>query len=223
MNNLFILVGPSASGKTTIEEKLIEKGYIRYVTDTTRDIREGEVDGIHYNFISIEEFLQRDYANVIHITDTWKYGASGEELRKLVSADSDSVYSVINIEPAINIKKYIEENNILLNVYFIFFDIDTDTRIELMRKRGETEEDIKKRLSREESVEVFHDFGESPDLIVTDLYTSFDTVYEFMRKKFVENVDFMTDTVLNHSFEFTHKGKTVEEVIESLEKEGLWK
>ena len=223
MNNLFILVGPSASGKTTVEEKLLRKGYLRYVTDTTREKREGEIDGVHYNFLSIEEFLQRDYANVIHITDTWKYGASGEELKKLASEDTDSVYAVINIEPAVNIKRYIEENNIPLNVYFIFFDIDPDTRIELMRKRGETEEDIKKRLSREESVEVFNDFGEKPDLIVTDLYSSFDTVYSFMRKKFVENVDKITDTVLNHSFEFKHEGKPVEEVIEGLEKEGLWK
>lgn len=223
MNNFFILVGPSASGKTTVEEKLLEKGYIRYVTDTTREIREGEVDGVHYNFLSIEEFLQKDYANVIHITDTWKYGARGEELMKLASADTDSVYAVINIEPAINIKRYIEKNNIPLNVYFIFFNIDTDTRIKLMRKRGETEENIQKRLSREESVEVFNDFGEKPDIIIRDLYSSFDTVFNFMRKKFLENISSMTDTILKHSFEFKHSGKPVEKVIESLKKEGLWK
>jgi guanylate kinase len=223
MNNLFILVGPSASGKTTVEEKLLEEGFFRYVTDTTREIRKGEEHGIHYNFLSVEEFKSRDYANVIEITPEWLYGGSGEELLKLASVDNDSVYSVINIEPSINIKKWIKKNNVPLNVYFIHFDIDKEIRIDLMRKRGENEADIEKRLSREENISVYEKYGEKPDLIIKDLYTSFDTIKEFIRKKKLLSVNLAVDSVVGNKFEFEHSDLPIEEVIEDLKKEGIWK
>ena len=54
-----ILVGPSGSGKTTIAEYLVENNpdmFEKLVTDTTRDPREGEVNGEAYNFRSEEVF-----------------------------------------------------------------------------------------------------------------------------------------------------------------------
>lgn len=52
-----ILVGPSCAGKSYIRQKFAEKGYTYDVSYTTRPPREGEVDGIDYNFISKEKFL----------------------------------------------------------------------------------------------------------------------------------------------------------------------
>jgi guanylate kinase len=55
---MFILSSPSGAGKTTIAQRLLrEDGDIRLsVSATTRPIREGEVDGRDYHFVSSAEF-----------------------------------------------------------------------------------------------------------------------------------------------------------------------
>ena len=57
----FIISGPSGVGKSTVLHALMEKRKNVYfsVSATTRDPREGEVDGIHYHFIAPEYFHQR--------------------------------------------------------------------------------------------------------------------------------------------------------------------
>jgi len=223
MNSLFIFRGGSASGKTTLEEFLVSKGYLRYVTDTTRAPRKGEVNGVHYNFLSLKKFKKRKYANIIKITDEWLYGASEDELWNLAKAERDSVYSVINIEPAINIKRFIQKNKIPLNVYIIDFDIDQEFRVQLMKKRGESEKDILKRLQREEGLQDYSKFNEKPDFIVQDFFSSKDKVVEFIRVKYLETLEKEMDMVIDNSFEFKSKNRPIEQVIENLEKEGLWK
>lgn len=54
---MLVLLGPSKSGKTTIAAKLSDEyGMEQQVTYTTREPRPGEVDGVHYNFISRSKF-----------------------------------------------------------------------------------------------------------------------------------------------------------------------
>ena len=54
---LFIISGPAGSGKTTICDGLIEKESLqRIVTSTTRSPREGEIDGLDYNFLTSKDF-----------------------------------------------------------------------------------------------------------------------------------------------------------------------
>ena len=56
---LFVFSGPSGVGKGTLKAKLFEEfaDQITYsVSATTRGPREGEVDGVHYQFASDEEF-----------------------------------------------------------------------------------------------------------------------------------------------------------------------
>ena len=51
-NKLIVLVGDSASGKSSIAKELIESfDYKKLVTYTTRSPRKGEVDGIDYHFV----------------------------------------------------------------------------------------------------------------------------------------------------------------------------
>ena len=55
---LIVLSGPSGSGKSTVIKKLMEKrGNIHFsVSYTTRQPREGEIDGVSYNFVDRAEF-----------------------------------------------------------------------------------------------------------------------------------------------------------------------
>ena len=57
---MFILSSPSGAGKTTISRMLLERDpEIKLsVSATTRPIREGEVDGKDYHFVSREQFDQ---------------------------------------------------------------------------------------------------------------------------------------------------------------------
>lgn len=53
----FIISGPSGVGKGTVLKELFKKRNMYYsVSATTRAPREGEVDGVHYHFMDVEEF-----------------------------------------------------------------------------------------------------------------------------------------------------------------------
>lgn len=56
-----LVVGPTGSGKNTLinaaREAIPDLAFA--VSATTRPMREGEVDGVHYHFLSREEFIQK--------------------------------------------------------------------------------------------------------------------------------------------------------------------
>lgn len=57
---LLVVSGPSGSGKTSLCRALHEAGECTHsVSCTTREIREGEEDGVDYHFLSREEFAKR--------------------------------------------------------------------------------------------------------------------------------------------------------------------
>ncbi len=64
MSNLFVISGPSGVGKGTLIKKVQElykknnKPLYLSVSCTTRSPRDGEIDGIDYYFVSIQEFLK---------------------------------------------------------------------------------------------------------------------------------------------------------------------
>ena len=51
---MIIITGASCSGKTTAARILKEKGYKEAISHTNRPIRDGEKDGVDYNFVSDE-------------------------------------------------------------------------------------------------------------------------------------------------------------------------
>ena len=57
---LFIISGPAGSGKTTICDGLMGKESLqRIVTSTTRNPREGEIDGEDYHFLTPATLKQK--------------------------------------------------------------------------------------------------------------------------------------------------------------------
>lgn len=81
---MIVLIGESASGKTTLEKELSKRGYDRIVSYTTRPIRErdNEVDGVDYHFISEKQFLSLMrtgfFAECTNYND-WYYGIAKED------------------------------------------------------------------------------------------------------------------------------------------------
>ena len=57
--NLYVISGPSGVGKGTVVKKVVadNDGIILSVSATTRAPREGEIDKVHYFFMTKEEFM----------------------------------------------------------------------------------------------------------------------------------------------------------------------
>ena len=57
---MVVISGPSGCGKSTICRRLLEDPrYVFSVSATTRAIREGETDGVHYHFLTPDQFRER--------------------------------------------------------------------------------------------------------------------------------------------------------------------
>ena len=55
---LLVLAGPAGSGKSTLCERIVREvpGFVRVITTTTRAPRPGEINGVHYHFLTPEQF-----------------------------------------------------------------------------------------------------------------------------------------------------------------------
>lgn len=80
---MIVLVGESASGKSSIEKNLVDNfGFKKIVSYTTRDPRQGEVDGVDYHFIDDATFYELECAGFFAETamyNGWYYGTSKKD------------------------------------------------------------------------------------------------------------------------------------------------
>ncbi len=96
---LFILSSPSGAGKTTISRKLLAAdGQIKLsVSATTRPPREGEVDGLHYQFVSNEDFdrmvEEDDFYEWAHVFDN-RYGTPKGAIREALKEGEDFLFDI---------------------------------------------------------------------------------------------------------------------------------
>ena len=72
---LVVIAGPSGAGKSTIVRRLLAHRPFRFsVSVTTRPPRPGEVDGVHYHFVTVEEF--RAMVDHSELLEWAEYGTS---------------------------------------------------------------------------------------------------------------------------------------------------
>lgn len=139
MNNpLFLFVGKSGSGKTTIANLLKEHGYTQLESYTTRPPRyDGEIGHV---FISNEGFDKlQDIVAYTEYND-YRYGATKEQV------DEVSIY-VIDV-PGVEtlLEKYQSERPIVI----IYFDTSIRARIDRMIDRGDYDAQILSRIYNDE-------------------------------------------------------------------------
>jgi guanylate kinase len=86
-----ILSAPSGAGKTTIARRLLtERSDVGYsISVTTRAPRPGEVDGVDYHFVSVDEFHERrrrgDFAEFAEVHGRW-YATPRSEVERVLAA-----------------------------------------------------------------------------------------------------------------------------------------
>ena len=130
---MIILIGESASGKSTIEKILTEKyGYSKTVSYTTREPRKGEIDGIDYNFISPEDFTKKanqNYFVEIGAYNGWLYGTREEQYSK-------NTVCVLTPHGLRQIKKNLK-NQEDLNTHTFYIKVPRRDRLIKMLQRGD--------------------------------------------------------------------------------------
>jgi guanylate kinase len=116
---LIIISGPSGVGKDTIidalrrnERKTSRDGHRHYVvTVTTRARREGEIDGVDYNFVSRDEFLRirdaRGFLEANEVHGNW-YGSPRDQVRAALAAGKDAILK-IDVQGAQIVKEQVSQ------------------------------------------------------------------------------------------------------------------
>lgn len=141
---LYIITGATNSGKTTLVDNLVTAiGIKKIVTYTNRDIRSGERNNVDYNFINTGQFDDEDF-----ICKRTFYTKNREE-PYIYAVNKDDLLpfedSVLIIDPlgVREIKDYLGKDFVTT----IYLDVSEETIIKRARRRGDSKEEIERRLS----------------------------------------------------------------------------
>lgn len=144
MKHTFIIVGPSGSGKTSLGKLLESEGYTKLITTTNRPIRPGEIDGVDYYFITetytenLKRFgIEHNYISVTNYGDHF-YGLRADEFMRKYTPEHK--YIILDYKGALEYEENFED------CIIVYMDVDESTVKKRMEARGDTPEDINKRL-----------------------------------------------------------------------------
>lgn len=144
-NRIFVITGPTGSGKTTVSHYLKTRYAVpQVITHTTRAPRNGEVDGQDYYFESPASFATKHYLE--HVTYSGnQYGSSREGLNA-AWAKSPLISIVLDTAGAITYARELGAEAVI-----IYLEVpDQGALIDRLTKRGDLPHRIQKRVASSE-------------------------------------------------------------------------
>ncbi|CAG8500767.1 14949_t:CDS:2 [Funneliformis mosseae] len=180
-----VVSGPSGSGKSTLLRRLFKDYPDKFgfsVSHTTRSPRQGEENGVHYHFVTRNEFVNLINQNkfVEHAEFSGNlYGTSIEAIR---SVSSLGKICILDIE--LNGVKAVKKTD--LNARFVFIKPPSLEALEkrLLGRNTETKESIQARLNAAKEELAYADQEGSHDIIIVN--DDLDTAYERLKNFIVE-------------------------------------
>lgn len=144
---LFVISGPSGTGKGTICKRIIDECDVQLsVSMTTRAPRNGEVDGVSYYFTTKEDFLKKvDEGGLLEYAEVYGnyYGTPKAKVVEKLSEGTDVILE-IDIQGALNVKQ-VYPDAILI---FILPPSLAELRKRITDRGTDTEEVINLRMSK---------------------------------------------------------------------------
>ncbi|MBO6080598.1 MAG: guanylate kinase [Bacteroidales bacterium] len=149
---VIIVSAPSGAGKTSIVKHVLQYlPDLRFSTSaTTRSMREGEVNGKDYHFLTVDDFKKGisrdDFLEWEEVYANQFYGTLKSEIQRIWDEGKTVIFDV-DVKGGLNIKKYFGDNALA-----IFVEPPTIEELEnRLRKRGtETDESLRKRVEKAE-------------------------------------------------------------------------
>ena len=168
--NLFILAAPSGAGKSSLIRALLERhshdSMQVSVSCTTRAPRPGEVDGVHYHFLSEAEFKAKidnnEFYEWAHVFGNY-YGTSRVYIEQTLAQGID-VFLDIDWQGA----RQVREANLHTQSIFIV-PPSLDVLEQRLRSRGQDSEEVIANRMAKAKAEMSH-FHEFDYLLVNDKF-----------------------------------------------------
>ena len=154
---LLVIAGPAGSGKSTLCDRLVHEvpGFSRVVTTTTRAPREGEIDGVHYHFLTPEQFDQKIAAGAFFewawVHGRRRYGTLESSVMDPLARGQSLVIS-IDVQGVESFRRAAQANPLLARrMTTVFIVVDHDRLVARMRARAQdNEEEIAGRMKTAE-------------------------------------------------------------------------
>lgn len=172
---MIVLVGESASGKSSIEKLMVEKyGFQKTVSYTTRLPREGEVDGVDYHYLSERDFMnlkEQGFFAEYATYNGWHYG----------TAKSDCTNDKVAVLTPHGLRQVKRISNIDITSFYIKVP-RRDRLIKILQRGDNIEEAYRRNLS---DVGQFDGISDEVDFVIQNIGYS-------------KSVETMTEIILNY-------------------------
>lgn len=163
---LFIVSAPSGAGKSSLLGKLLaaDPDLALSVSHTTRAMRPGEENGVHYHFVDVPEFQklagEGQFVEHAQVFDNY-YGTSEPALREQLAAGKDTVVE-IDWQGARQVRERFPEA-----VSIFIAPPSIEALRERLSGRGQDSEEIIDRRMRDARSELSH-YSEYDYLVIND-------------------------------------------------------
>lgn len=149
---VIVVSAPSGAGKTSIVRHILDYlPELSFSTSaTTRAMRDGEVNGKDYHFMSVDDFKKEisndNFLEWEEVYDNQFYGTLKSEIERIWNEGKTVIFDV-DVKGGLNIKNYFGDNALS-----IFIEPPTIEELERrLRNRGtENSESLKKRVQKAE-------------------------------------------------------------------------
>ena len=184
LHKLFVISSPSGGGKTSLINKLFEDtrsmNFKKSISDTTRQKREGDINGRDYYFLSEKEFKDKiekeEYVEYATVFGNF-YGTSKEEIK--TKYNNSNLVLELDWQGAYAVKKLFDDAQLI----FLVPPSLEDLKQRLVTRNLDSPESIENRLSeakKEISKSEIYDF-----LILND---DFDKAFEDLSQILFESI-----------------------------------
>jgi guanylate kinase len=155
---LIVIAGPAGSGKSTLCDRLVAEKpeFARVVTTTTRAPRDGEIDGVHYHFLTPAQFDTRvaagEFLEWAWVHGQRRYGTLRSSVLDPLAAGQNLVMS-IDVQGVESLRRVAATTATLRRAMTtIFIRVDHERLVARMRERAKDHEDeIARRMATAEA------------------------------------------------------------------------